>query len=139
MNDLSTKFKPMHNFVLLEFLKPEETTVGGVILLDSAREAAAKKEVRVVAVNSGRVTEMLGLIPCPFQIGDKVYITSGTGFPVNIDGTEYYLMRESDIIGIFSITNRSVTQGSISPVDTSATREAEVVSLKSSSKRGKIK
>lgn len=105
MTDMSAKFKPMQNFILLEFKKPEETTKGGVILLDSAREEASKGEVYVVAVNSGRVTEMLGLIPCPFQVGDKVYITSGTGFPLKIEGKEFYLMRESDVIGIFSNVN----------------------------------
>lgn len=107
MKDLTSKFQPMQNFILLEFVKPDETTQGGVILLDSAREEASKKEVYVVAVNQGRVTEMLGLIPCPFKVGDRVYITAGSGFPVKIDGTEYYLMRESDLIGIFSSSSES--------------------------------
>ena len=88
------KFKPLHDRVLIEVLDSSEKTAGGIIIPDTAQEG------KVVAVGGGAKTEDGKLIPMDVKVGDKVLFGKWSGTEVKIDGKEYSIMKESDIMGI---------------------------------------
>jgi len=92
------KFRPLHDRVLIEVLDSEEKTAGGIIIPDSAKEKP--QEGKVVAVGSGTRTEGGKVIPMDVKIGDLVLFGKWSGTDVKIDGKEYSIMKESDIMGI---------------------------------------
>ena len=92
------KFKPLHDRVLIEVLDSSEKTAGGIIIPDTAQEKP--QEGKVVAVGGGAKTEDGKLIPMDVKVGDKVLFGKWSGTEVKIDGKEYSIMKESDIMGI---------------------------------------
>ena len=92
------KFRPLHDRVLIEVLDSEEKTAGGIIIPDTAKEKP--QEGKVVAVGSGTRTEDGKIIPMDVKIGDIVIFRIWSGTEVKIDGKEYSIMKESDIMGI---------------------------------------
>ena len=94
------KFKPLHDRVLIEVLDSSEKTAGGIIIPDTAQEKP--QEGKVVAVGGGAKTEDGKTIPMDVKVGDKVLFGKWSGTEVKIDGKEYSIMKESDIMGISS-------------------------------------
>ena len=94
------KFKPLHDRVLIEVLDSSEKTAGGIIIPDTAQEKP--QEGKVVAVGGGAKTEDGKLIPLAGKVGATVLFGKWSGTDVNIDGTEYSIMKESYIMGISS-------------------------------------
>ena len=94
------KFRPLHDRVLIEVLDREEKTSGGIIIPDTAKEKP--QECKVVAIGSGGRTEDGKIIPMDVKVGDKVLFGKWSGTEVKIDGKEYSIMKESDIMGISS-------------------------------------
>ena len=92
------KFRPLHDRVLIEVLEGDEKTAGGIIIPDTAKEKP--QEGKVVAVGSGARTEDGKTIPMDVAIGDLVLFGKWSGTEVKIDGKEYSIMKESDIMGI---------------------------------------
>ena len=92
------KFRPLHDRVLIEVLDGEEKTAGGIIIPDTAKEKP--QEGKVVAIGSGSRTEDGKIIPMDVKVGDKVLFGKWSGTEVKIDGKEYSIMKESDIMGI---------------------------------------
>jgi len=92
------KFKPLHDRVLIEVLDSSEKTAGGIIIPDTAQEKP--QEGKVVAVGGGAKTEDGKIIPMDVKVGDKVLFGKWSGTEVKIDGKEYSIMKESDIMGI---------------------------------------
>ncbi len=92
------KFKPLHDRVLIEVLDSTEKTAGGIIIPDSAQEKP--QEGKVVAIGGGAKTEDGKIIPMDVKVGDKVLFGKWSGTEVKIDGKEYSIMKESDIMGI---------------------------------------
>jgi chaperonin GroES len=92
------KFKPLHDRVLIEVLDGSEKTAGGIIIPDTAQEKP--QEGKVIAVGGGAKTEDGKLIPMDVKVGDKVLFGKWSGTEVKIDGKEYSIMKESDIMGI---------------------------------------
>ena len=92
------KFRPLHDRVLIEVLEGEEKTAGGIIIPDTAKEKP--QEGKVVAVGSGARTEDGKIIPMDVKVGDLVLFGKWSGTEVKIDGKEYSIMKESDIMGI---------------------------------------
>ena len=80
------KFKPLHDRVLIEVLDSSEKTAGGIIIPDTAQEKPQEGKV----------------IPMDVKVGDKVLFGKWSGTEVKIDGKEYSIMKESDIMGISS-------------------------------------
>ena len=91
-------FRPLHDRVLVRRLESEEKTAGGIIIPDTAQEKP--QEGKVVAVGKGSKTEDGKLIPMDVKVGDKVLFGKWSGTEVKIDGKEYSIMKESDIMGI---------------------------------------
>ena len=92
------KFRPLHDRVLIEVLDGEEKTSGGIIIPDTAKEKP--QEGKVVAIGSGTRTEDGKVLPMDVNVGDKVLFGKWSGTEVKIDGKEYSIMKESDIMGI---------------------------------------
>ena len=92
------KFKPLHDRVLIEVLDGSEKTAGGIIIPDTAQEKPMEGEV--LEVGSGARDESGKLVPPDVKKGDKILFGKWSGTEVKIDGKEYSIMKESDIMGI---------------------------------------
>ena len=92
------KFRPLHDRVLIKVLDSEEKTSGGIIIPDTAKEKPQEGEV--VAVGPGAMNDTGKLAPMDVKIGDIVLFGKWSGTEVKIDGKEYSIMKESDIMGI---------------------------------------
>ena len=92
------KFRPLHDRVLIKVLDSEEKTSGGIIIPDTAKEKPQEGEV--VAVGPGTINEVGKLTPMDVKVGDVVLFGKWSGTEVKIDGKEYSIMKESDIMGI---------------------------------------
>jgi len=92
------KFRPLHDRVLIKVLDSEEKTSGGIIIPDTAKEKPQEGEV--VAVGPGAINEAGKITPMDVKIGDIVLFGKWSGTEVKIDGKEYSIMKESDIMGI---------------------------------------
>ena len=92
------KFRPLHDRVVVKRIDAEEKTAGGIIIPDTAKEKPQEGEV--VAVGPGGRDEAGKLIPIDVKAGDRVLFGKWSGTEVKIDGTEYLIMKESDIMGV---------------------------------------
>ena len=92
------KVRPLHDRVLLKRMEEHEQKVGGIIVPDSAKEKPQQAEV--VAVGSGRVLENGQREPLAVKAGDKVLVGKWSGTEVKLDGTEYLIVKEDEILGI---------------------------------------
>ena len=94
-----TKFRPLHDRVVVRRLESEEKTKGGIIP-DSAKEKPQEGEI--VAVGPGGRDESGKLIPIDVKVGDKVLFGKWSGTEVKLDGAEFLIMKESDIMGVIA-------------------------------------
>ena len=92
------KFRHLHDRVLIRVLDSEEKTSGGIIIPDTAKEKPQEGEV--VAVGPGAKSEDGKIVSMDVKVGDIVLFGKWSGTEVKIDGTEYSIMKESDIMGI---------------------------------------
>ena len=92
-------FKPLHNYILLTRLEEENKTAGGIIIPDNAKEKPSRG--KVVAVGDG-IFENGQRVPLTVKVGDTVLFAkwASSANEVKIDGTDYVLIKESDILGI---------------------------------------
>ena len=93
-------FRPLHDRVLVRPLDGEEKTAGGIIIPDTAKEKPS--EGKIIAVGPGAKTEDGKILPMEVKVGDLVLFGKWSGTEVKIDGVEYSIMKESDIMGIMS-------------------------------------
>src|SRR5580700_8064844 len=96
------KFRPLHDRVVIRRLEGEEKTKGGILIPDTAKEKPQEGEV--VAVGPGSRDESGKLIPIDLKAGDRVLFGKWSGNEVKIDGVEYLIMKESDIMGALTET-----------------------------------
>ena len=92
------KFRPLHDRVLIRVLDSEEKTAGGIIIPDTAKEKP--QEGGVIAVGPGAKSDEGKVSPMDVKVGDTVLFGKWSGTEVKIDGKEYSIMKESDIMGI---------------------------------------
>ncbi len=92
------KFRPLHDRVVVKRVESEQKTAGGIIIPDTAKEKPQEGEV--VAVGSGARDESGKLIALEVKAGDRVLFGKWSGTEVKIDGVEYLIMKESDIMGV---------------------------------------
>ena len=93
-----TKFRPLHDRVVVRRIQAEEKSKGGIIIPDTAQEKPQEGEV--VAVGPGGRDEAGKLIPIDLKGGDRVLFGKWSGTEVKIDGEELLIMKESDIMGV---------------------------------------
>jgi len=92
------KLKPLQDRILVQRVEEETTTKGGIIIPDSAKEKPA--EGKVVAVGAGKVGDDGNRIALEIKAGDLILFGKYSGTEVKIDGEEYLIMREDDVLGI---------------------------------------
>ncbi|MBU1056263.1 MAG: co-chaperone GroES [Proteobacteria bacterium] len=92
------KLKPLHDRILVQRVEELATTKGGIIIPDTAKEKPA--EGKVIAVGNGKIGEDGKKIPLEIKKGDTILFGKYSGTEVKIEGDEYLIMREDDVLGI---------------------------------------
>ena len=92
------KFRPLHDRVVIERIDPEAKTAGGIIIPDTAQEKP--QQGKVIAIGPGGRDENGKLIPIDVKVGNRILFGKWSGTEVKIDGVEYLIMKESDIMGV---------------------------------------
>lgn len=95
---MSTTFRPLGDRVVIEAMKREEKTAGGIVLPDSAKEKPM--EGTVISVGKGARDNQGNLIPMELKAGDKIVFGKWAGTEVKINGKELLIMKESDVMGV---------------------------------------
>ncbi len=90
--------RPLYDRIIVERLEEETMTAAGIIIPDSAKEKP--QEGQVVAAGNGKVGEDGKLRPLDVKVGDKVLFGKYAGTEVKLDGKEYLMMREDDVLGV---------------------------------------
>jgi chaperonin GroES len=93
-----TKFRPLHDRVVVRRVESEEKTKGGIIIPDTAKEKPQEGEI--IAVGSGARDESGKLVPLDVKVGDRVLFGKWSGTEVKLDGEDLLIMKESDIMGV---------------------------------------
>jgi len=92
------KIRPLHDRILVKRLAEGDEKHGSIIIPDSAKEKP--QEGKVVAVGTGKVTEAGRKIPLDVKAGDRILFGKYSGSEVKLDGQEYLIMKEEDVLGI---------------------------------------
>jgi len=93
-----TKLRPLHDRVLVKRLEEQDERHGSIIIPDTAKEKP--QEGKVIAVGTGKVTDDGKKLPLAVKEGDRILFGKYSGSEVKIDGNEYLILREEDILGI---------------------------------------
>jgi chaperonin GroES len=93
-----TKFRPLHDRVVVRRVESEEKTKGGIIIPDTAKEKPQEGEI--IAVGSGVRDDAGKLVALDVKAGDRVLFGKWSGTEVKLDGEDLLIMKESDIMGI---------------------------------------
>jgi chaperonin GroES len=96
------KFRPLHDRVVVKRIDAEEKTAAGIIIPDTAKEKPSQGEI--IAVGPGGRDEAGKLVELDVKAGDRVLFGKWSGTEVKIDGVEYLIMKESDIMGVLEET-----------------------------------
>lgn len=92
--------RPLHDRILVKRMAEEEKTAGGLFIPDTAKEKPQRGQI--VATGKGRVTEDGKVLPLEVKSGDKILFSKYAGTELKLDGSEYLMMREEDILGIIN-------------------------------------
>ena len=95
-----SKFRPLHDRVVVRRIQADEKTKGGIIIPDTAQEKPQEGEV--IAVGPGGRDENGKLIPIDLKAGNRVLFGKWSGTEVKLDGEELLIMKESDIMGVIA-------------------------------------
>ena len=90
--------RPLHDRIIVERLEEETTTASGIIIPDSAKEKPMQGDV--ISVGKGKVTEDGKVLPLDVKVGDKVLFGKYSGTEIKIEGKEFLMMREDDVLGV---------------------------------------
>lgn len=94
----TTTFTPLHDRILVRRVEEGETVQGGIIIPDSAKEKPQEGEV--IAVGKGKSNDEGRVFPLDVKAGDSVLFGKYSGTEIKIDGKEFLIMREEDVLGI---------------------------------------
>jgi chaperonin GroES len=95
---MKTTLRPLHDRVLVKRLEERDEKHGSLIIPDTAKEKP--QEGQVVAVGTGKVTEEGKHLPLAVKEGDRILFGKYSGSEVKVDGQEYLIMKEEDVLGI---------------------------------------
>ena len=92
------KVRPLHDRVLIKRIEEQETVRGGIIIPDTAKEQP--QEAEVVAAGSGKRNETGQVFPLEVKAGDRILFGKYSGTEIKLDGQEYLILREDEILGV---------------------------------------
>jgi chaperonin GroES len=98
LGEIEMKFRPLHDRIVVTRVDADDKTAGGIIIPDTAKEKPSEGEV--IAVGPGGRDEAGKIIPIDLKVGDRVLFGKWSGTEVKLDGVEYLIMKESDIMGV---------------------------------------
>ena len=105
------KIRPLHDRVVVRRIEEQETVRGGIIIPDSAKEKPQEGEV--VAVGKGKRNEKDGsLVALDVQVGDRILFGKYSGSDIKLDGEEYMIMREDEILGVLDAAPKAAKKAS---------------------------
>lgn len=93
------KIRPLHDRIVVKRWEEDTTSPGGIVIPDTAKEKPIKGEV--VAVGRGKVLENGEVRALDVKVGDRILFGKYAGTEVKLDGTEYLILREDDVMGVF--------------------------------------
>src|SRR6201993_2141616 len=103
------KFTPLHDRVLVRRVEEAETTRGGIIIPDSAKDKPQEGEV--IAAGKGKVNEDGKVFPLAVKEGDRILFGKYSGTEIKLDGEDYVIMREEEVLGILTGAAKKETAG----------------------------
>ena len=95
---MAVKVRPLHDRLIVERIEDTEQQVGGIIIPDTAKEKP--QQGKILAVGKGKVKDDGSVTPLDVKAGDTVLFGKYAGQEIKLDGTEYLIMREDDILGV---------------------------------------
>ena len=96
------KIRPLYDRIVVKRIEEQETVRGGIIIPDSAKEKPQEGEV--MAVGNGKRNEDGKLIPLDVKVGDRILFGKYSGNDIKVDGDEYMIMREDEVLGVLNGT-----------------------------------
>ena len=107
---MAQKLTPLHDRVVIRRIEEGETIRGGIIIPDSAKEKPQEGEV--IAVGKGKSNDEGKVFPLDVKEGDRVLFGKYSGTEIKIDGEDYIIMREEEILGILSGAQKAAKKAS---------------------------
>ena len=95
---MAVKVRPLHDRLIVERIEDTEQMVGGIIIPDTAKEKP--QQGKVLAVGKGKMRDDGAVTPLDVKAGDTVLFGKYSGQEISLDGTEYFIMREDEILGV---------------------------------------
>lgn len=97
---VTTTFTPLHDRVLVRRIEEDDAVRSGIIIPDSAKEKPQKGDI--IAAGKGKSNEEGRVFPLDVKVGDRVLFGKYSGTEIKIDGEEFLIMREEEVLGIFT-------------------------------------
>jgi len=107
---MATKFTPLHDRILVRRVEEAETTRGGIIIPDSAKDKPQEGEV--ISAGKGKINEDGKVRPLDVKEGDRILFGKYSGTEIKLDGEDYIIMREEEVLGIITGAAKKETAGS---------------------------
>ena len=107
---VTTTFTPLHDRILVRRLEEAETVRGGIIIPDSAKERPQEGEV--ISVGKGKSNDEGKVFPLDVKAGDRILFGKYSGTEIKIDGEDFIIMREEEVLGILTGAAKKETAGS---------------------------
>jgi chaperonin GroES len=107
---MATKFTPLHDRILVRRVEEEGTTRGGIIIPDSAKDKPQEGEV--ISVGRGKSNDEGKVFPLVVKEGDRILFGKYSGTEIKLDGEDFIIMREEEVLGVVSGTASGAAAGS---------------------------
>src|ERR1700758_2304233 len=107
---MATKFTPLHDRILVRRIEESETTRGGIIIPDSAKDKPQEGEV--ISAGKGKINEEGKVRPLDVKEGDRILFGKYSGTEIKLDGEDFIIMREEEVLGIITGAAKKETVGS---------------------------
>jgi len=102
------KIRPLYDRIVVKRIEEQETVRGGIIIPDSAKEKPQEGEV--VAVGQGKRLEDGKLVPLDVKVGDRILFGKCSGSDIKLDGDEYMIMREDEVLGVLDAAPKAAAK-----------------------------
>ncbi len=107
---MATKFTPLHDRILVRRVEEAETSRGGIIIPDSAKDKPQEGEV--ISAGKGKVNEEGKVRPLDVKEGDRILFGKYSGTEIKLDGEDFIIMREEEVLGVITGAHKKETVGS---------------------------
>ena len=102
------KIRPLYDRIVVKRIEEQETVRGGIVIPDSAKEKPQEGEV--VAVGQGKRLEDGKLVPLDVKVGDRILFGKYSGSDIKLDGDEYMIMREDEVLGVLDAAPKAAAK-----------------------------